>query len=142
MKFNYTYRYYISEKHRFLTFQNFYWRSALIFFQKMLWIMIAHPITYLLIYRNSCFCIKLRNSRMGMLFYLNLVEIRIPKKFSVCIFILISFQGILKIFNLTPWCIPMDILAWTDCVRSSAGNIISDKIIQTSLQTVCHVTEL
>jgi hypothetical protein len=32
-------------------------------------------------------------------------------------------KGILKIFNLTPRCIPMDILAWTDCVRSSAGKI-------------------
>jgi hypothetical protein len=28
----------------------------------------------------------------------NLVEIRIPKKFSVCIFILISFQGLWKLF--------------------------------------------
>jgi hypothetical protein len=33
-------------------------------FPKMLWIMIAYPITYLLIYRNSCFCIKLKNSRL------------------------------------------------------------------------------
>ena len=32
-------------------------------------------------------------------------------------------KGILEIFNLTPRCIPMDILAWTDCVRSSAGKI-------------------
>jgi hypothetical protein len=32
-------------------------------------------------------------------------------------------KGILKIFNLTTRCIPMDILAWTDCVRSSAGKI-------------------
>jgi hypothetical protein len=30
---------------------------------------------------------------------------------------------ILEILNLTTRCIPMDILAWTDCVRSSAGNI-------------------
>jgi hypothetical protein len=30
-------------------------------------------------------------------------------------------KGILEILNLTPRCIPMDILAWTDCVRSSAG---------------------
>ena len=34
MKFNYTYRYCISEKHRFFTFQNFHWRSASISFQK------------------------------------------------------------------------------------------------------------
>ena len=33
-------------------------------------------------------------------------------------------KGILEILNLTPpRCIPMDILAWTDCVRSSAGKI-------------------
>ena len=32
-------------------------------------------------------------------------------------------KGILEIFNLTPRCIPMDILAWTDCVRSRAGKI-------------------
>ena len=32
-------------------------------------------------------------------------------------------KGILEIFYLTTRCIPMDILAWTDCVRSSAGNI-------------------
>jgi hypothetical protein len=29
-------------------------------------------------------------------------------------------KGILEILNLTPRCIPMDILAWMDCVRSSA----------------------
>ena len=63
------------------------------------------------------------------------------------------------------WCIPMDILAWTECVRSSAGKIsyidifsssnlqkilifpyllqhISDKIIQNPLQTVRHFSEL
>jgi hypothetical protein len=32
-------------------------------------------------------------------------------------------KGILEILNLTPRCIPMDILAWTECVRSSAGKI-------------------
>ena len=32
-------------------------------------------------------------------------------------------KGILEILNLTSRCIPMDILAWTDCVRSSAGKI-------------------
>jgi hypothetical protein len=32
-------------------------------------------------------------------------------------------KGILEILNLTTQCIPMDILAWTDCVRSSAGKI-------------------
>ena len=32
-------------------------------------------------------------------------------------------KGILEILNLTPRCIPMDILAWMDCVRSSAGKI-------------------
>ena len=32
-------------------------------------------------------------------------------------------KGILEILNLTIRCIPMDILAWTDCVRSSAGKI-------------------
>jgi hypothetical protein len=32
-------------------------------------------------------------------------------------------KGILEILNLIPRCIPMDILAWTDCVRSSAGKI-------------------
>jgi hypothetical protein len=32
-------------------------------------------------------------------------------------------KGILEIFYLTTRCIPIDILAWTDCVRSSAGNI-------------------
>ena len=32
-------------------------------------------------------------------------------------------KGILEIFNLTTRCIPMGILAWTDCVRSSAGKI-------------------
>ena len=32
-------------------------------------------------------------------------------------------KGILEIKNLTPRCNPMDILAWTDCVRSSAGKI-------------------
>jgi hypothetical protein len=58
----------------------------------------------------------------------NLFEIRIPKKFSVCIFILISFQGLSKVFwkfLIGSQCIPMDILAWTDCVRSSAGQISS-----------------
>ena len=33
-------------------------------------------------------------------------------------------KGILEILNLTTRCIPMDILAWTDCVRSSAGKIL------------------
>jgi hypothetical protein len=32
-------------------------------------------------------------------------------------------KGILEILNLTPRCIPMDNLAWTDCVRSGAGKI-------------------
>ena len=32
-------------------------------------------------------------------------------------------KGILEILNLTTRCIPMDILAWTDCVRSSTGKI-------------------
>jgi hypothetical protein len=32
-------------------------------------------------------------------------------------------KDILEIVYLTPRCIPMDILAWTDCVRSSAGEI-------------------
>ena len=32
-------------------------------------------------------------------------------------------KGILEILNLTTRCIPIDILAWTDCVRSSAGKI-------------------
>jgi hypothetical protein len=35
----------------------------------------------------------------------------------------IKDKGILEILNLNPWCIPMDILAWTECVRSSAGKI-------------------
>ena len=41
------------------------------------------------------------------------------------IFNLVSspIKGILEILNLTTRCIPMDILAWTDCVRSSAGKI-------------------
>ena len=74
-------------------------------------------------------------------------------------------KGILEIFKFDPRCIPMDILTWTDCVGSSVGkNIInrhifqfkstkmlifpyllqriSDKIIQTSLRTVRHFTEL
>jgi hypothetical protein len=38
-------------------------------------------------------------------------------------FIGAPIEGILEILNLTPRCIPMDILAWTDCVRSSAGKI-------------------
>ena len=56
----------------------------------------------------------------------NLVEIRIPKNFlSVLHPNLVSspIKGILEILNLTTRCIPMDILAWTDCVRSSAGKI-------------------
>ena len=56
----------------------------------------------------------------------NLVEIRILKFFlSVLHPNLVSslIKGILEISNLTPRCIPMDILAWTDCVRSSAGKI-------------------
>jgi hypothetical protein len=32
-------------------------------------------------------------------------------------------KGILEMFYLTTRCIPMDNLAWTNCVRSSAGNI-------------------
>ena len=32
-------------------------------------------------------------------------------------------KGILEILNLTTRCIPMDILAWTDCVSTSAGKI-------------------
>ena len=32
-------------------------------------------------------------------------------------------KGILEILNLTPRCIPIDILAWKDCVISSAGKI-------------------
>ena len=32
-------------------------------------------------------------------------------------------KGILEILNFTPQCIPMNIMAWTDCVRSSAGKI-------------------
>jgi hypothetical protein len=48
--------------------------------------------------------------------------IMIPKKFSVCIFILISFQALSSIqgysenLKFDPRFIPMDILAWTDCV--------------------------
>ena len=34
-----------------------------------------------------------------------------------------SIKGILEILNLTTRCIPMDILAWTDCVRSIAGKM-------------------
>jgi hypothetical protein len=52
----------------------------------------------------------------------NPVEIRIPKKFlSVLHPNLVSspIKGILEILNLIPQCIPMDILAWTDCVGSS-----------------------
>jgi hypothetical protein len=37
--------------------------------------------------------------------------------------ILSPIKGILEIFNLTTRCIPMDILAWTDCVSTSAGTI-------------------
>jgi hypothetical protein len=33
-------------------------------------------------------------------------------------------KGILEILNLITRCIPMDILAWTDCVRSSAMHAI------------------
>ena len=46
-----------------------------------------------------------------------------------CIFILRSFQALSRVFwkfliwPPTPLCIPMDILAWMDCVRSSAGKI-------------------
>ena len=56
----------------------------------------------------------------------NLVEIMIPKNFlSVLHPNLVSspIKGILEILNLTPRCIPTDILAWTDCVRPSAGKI-------------------
>ena len=79
MKLNYTYRYctciyiyiYIW-KTQIFDFPEFLLEICLDIFPKMLWIMIAHPITYLylLIYRNSSFCIKLRNSRLGMFFYL------------------------------------------------------------------------
>jgi hypothetical protein len=34
-----------------------------------------------------------------------------------------SIKGNLEILNLTTRCIPMDILAWTDCVRSIAGKM-------------------
>jgi hypothetical protein len=45
----------------------------------------------------------------------NVLSVRHPNLVSSLI------KGILEILNLTPRCIPMDILAWTDCVRSSAG---------------------
>ena len=68
--------------------------------------------------------------------YFNLLEIRIPKKFFVCIFILISFQSYQMYsgnFKLDPArCIPMDILACTDCVRSIAGNISYTDIFSSS----------
>jgi len=51
----------------------------------------------------------------------NLVEI--PASEEIFYLVTISIKGILKISNLTPWCIPMHILSWTDCVRSSAGKI-------------------
>ena len=41
-------------------------------------------------------------------------------------------KGILEILNLTTRCIPMDILAWTDCVRSSAGKISYTDIFSNS----------
>jgi hypothetical protein len=71
----------------------------------------------------SCF---LQYVTMYNMYEFNLVEIRIPKNFlSVLHPNLVSspIKGILEILNLTTQCIPMDILAWTDCVRSSAGKI-------------------
>jgi len=45
----------------------------------------------------------------------NLVEIRVPKKFSVCISIPISSQALSKVFwKLKIWR-PMHILSWMDC---------------------------
>jgi hypothetical protein len=46
----------------------------------------------------SWFSDKNQQLYKGSLIQANLVEIRIPKKFSVCIFILISFQALSKVF--------------------------------------------
>ena len=56
----------------------------------------------------------------------NLVEIRLAKKFSVCFSILVSSQALSKVFlkfKIWPRCIPMHILAWTDCVALSADKL-------------------
>ena len=58
---------------------------------------------------------SLISSRLG--FQRNFLSVLHPNLVSSPI------KGILEILNLTPQCIPMDILAWTDCVRSSAGKI-------------------
>ena len=59
-------------------------------------------------------------------FLSNLVEIRLPKKFSVCVSVLISSQALSKVFwkfKILPWCIPMHILAWTHCVIPSVDKL-------------------
>jgi hypothetical protein len=58
----------------------------------------------------------------------SLISLRLGFRRNVCLYLhpnLVSspIKGILEILNLTPRCIPMDILAWTDCVISSAGKI-------------------
>ena len=69
--------------------------------------------------RNKCLCSAASKNvillRLG--FRRNFLSVLHPNLVSSPI------KGILEILNLTPWCIPMDILAWMDCVRSSAGKI-------------------
>ena len=42
--------------------------------------------------------------------------------------ILISFQGLSKVLFDT-WCIPMDILAWTDCVQIKYGKLLRKQFL-------------
>ena len=85
----------------------------------------------------SCF---LQYVTMYNMYEFNLVEIRIPKNFlSVLHPNLVSspIKGILEIFNLTTRCIPMDILAWTDCVSTSAGKMSLIDIFSSSNLQKC-----
>ena len=68
--------------------------------------------------RSSNLCLSAReviSLRLG--FRRNFLSVLHPNLVSSPI------KGILEILNLTTRCIPMDILARTDCVRSSAGKI-------------------
>ena len=72
----------------------------------------------------SCF---LQYVTMYDVYEFNLVEMRIPKNFlSVVHPSLVSgpVGGVLEVLNLTTRCIPMDVLAWTDCVGSGAGGVL------------------
>ena len=66
-----------------------------------------------------------------MLSVLVFISLRLGFRRNVCLYLhptVVSspIKGIPEILNLTSRCIPMDILAWTDCVGSSVGkNIIN-----------------